>query len=166
MGDPILFLILAAIAIAASLGMITSRNAIYSALYLILTMVVLAVFFLLLNAPFLAMVQIVVYAGAIMVLFLFVIMLLGAEKLGGDEPAPSKWLARILGVILVGLFAFVVLENQTLLNAASMEPIDASPQAVGLAFFQTYTFPFEVTSVLLLVAMIGVVVLQVRRRRD
>lgn len=98
MGNPILFLILGAIAILAALGMLLSRNAIHSALFLILNMATIAVFYLVLNAPFIAMVQVTVYAGAIMVLFLFVIMLLGAEQLmgareGGDgRPcSPSSW---------------------------------------------------------------------------
>ena len=81
----ILFIILALVAIAAALGMILSRNTVYSALFFILNFVTVAVFYLMLNAAFLAMAQITVYAGAIMVLFLFVIMLLGAESLPGKE---------------------------------------------------------------------------------
>ena len=79
--DLILFLILAVVAIGAALGMLISRNAVYSALFLILNFATVAVFYLLLGAPFIAMAQVTVYAGAIMVLFLFVIMLLGAEEL-------------------------------------------------------------------------------------
>ncbi|HQV95062.1 MAG TPA: NADH-quinone oxidoreductase subunit J, partial [Anaerolineales bacterium] len=83
--DLALFLLLALIAIASALGMLISRNTVYSALYLVLNFVTVAVFYLLLSAPFIAMVQITVYAGAIMVLFLFVIMLLGAEGLPKSE---------------------------------------------------------------------------------
>ncbi|MCB0036750.1 MAG: NADH-quinone oxidoreductase subunit J, partial [Anaerolineales bacterium] len=75
----VLFIVLAIVAIGAALGMLVSRNAVYSALFLILNFATMSVFYILLNAPFLAMVQVTVYAGAIMVLFLFVIMLLGAE---------------------------------------------------------------------------------------
>src|SRR6185503_11979677 len=86
--DLALFLFLALTAIAAALGMLLSRNAVYSALYLVLNFVTVAVFYLLLGAPFIAMVQITVYAGAIMVLFLFVIMLLGTESLPKLEVLP------------------------------------------------------------------------------
>ncbi|MDP1547877.1 MAG: NADH-quinone oxidoreductase subunit J, partial [Anaerolineales bacterium] len=79
--DLIVFLVLSLVAISAALGMLISRNAVYSALFLVLNFVTVAVFYLLLGAPFIAMAQITVYAGAIMVLFLFVIMLLGAESL-------------------------------------------------------------------------------------
>src|SRR5512134_289544 len=83
--DLILFLVLALIAIATAIGMLMSRNTIYSALFLVLNFITVAVFYLLLGAPFIAMAQITVYAGAIMVLFLFVIMLLGAESLPKAE---------------------------------------------------------------------------------
>ena len=86
--DLALFLLLALIAIASALGMLISRNTVYSALYLVLNFVTVAVFYLLLSAPFIAMVQITVYAGAIMVLFLFVIRLLGAEGLPKCEVRP------------------------------------------------------------------------------
>src|SRR5579872_5159011 len=90
----IVFLIVAAVAIFSSAFMLISRNAVHSALFLVTTMICLAFFYLILNAPFLAMVQITVYAGAIMVLFLFVIMLLGSEKLGSG-PAHFTWLAPL-----------------------------------------------------------------------
>ena len=87
---PIPFILLAVVAVAAALGMLLSRNAIHSALYLVLNFMTVAVFYLVLNAPFIAMVQITVYAGAIVVLFLFVIMLLGAERLRGSMPRSSS----------------------------------------------------------------------------
>jgi len=163
MGNPILFIILAVIAIGAAIGMVTNRNAIYSALFLVLTMTVLAVFYLTLNAPFLAMVQITVYAGAIMVLFLFVIMLLGAERLPGlsNWRSPQKISAGILALIML---ATLSLSLSSQLTRSTPAPIEAGPREVGMALFQSYVFPFEVTSILLLVAMIGVVVLQVKKR--
>jgi NADH-quinone oxidoreductase subunit J len=165
MGSPILFLILAAMAIGAGIGMIRSHNAIYSALYLILNMCVLAVFYLALNAPFLAMVQITVYAGAIMVLFLFVIMLLGAEQIGTESTPRDRIIPYSLGALMLVLLGYVATSGDSLISTAS-NAIDSSPEAVGLQMFQTYVFPFEVTSILLLVAVIGVVVLQVKRRRE
>src|SRR5262245_15186504 len=99
--DLALFLVLALIAIAAALGMLLSRNAVYSALYLVLNFITVAVFYLLLGAPFIAMAQITVYAGAIMVLFLFVIMLLGAENLPQSEVLPwQRPLAILLSMAL------------------------------------------------------------------
>ena len=99
--DLALFLVLALVAIATALGMLMSRNSVYSALFLVLNFVTVAVFYLLLGAPFIAMSQITVYAGAIMVLFLFVIMLLGAEALPKSEVLPwQKPLAIGLAVIL------------------------------------------------------------------
>src|SRR6266498_4591977 len=99
----VLFLILSLIAIVTALGMLFSRNAIYSALFLVLNFGTVAVFYLLLGAPFIAMAQVTVYAGAIMVLFLFVIMLLGADALPKAEVLPwQKPLAITLAVLLAG----------------------------------------------------------------
>src|SRR5215212_4560288 len=95
--DLIFFLLLALIAIATALGMLLSRNAVYSALFLVLNFVTVAVFYLLLGAPFIAMAQVTVYAGAIMVLFLFVIMLLGAESLPQKQVLP--WQKPLAGVL-------------------------------------------------------------------
>ena len=100
--DLILFLVLSLIAVASAFGMLLSRNAVYSALYLVLNFVTVAVFYLLLGAPFIAMAQITVYAGAIMVLFLFVIMLLGVDSLATSNALPwQKPLAGLLSVVLV-----------------------------------------------------------------
>src|SRR5690606_2257465 len=140
------------------IGMVLSQNAVHSALFLILNMATLAVFYILLNAPFIAMVQIAVYAGAIMVLFLFVIMLLGSEQLRGVSGG-GGWqlpLAVVLAAGLVISFGMAVFGGSSV--EGSVAPaIDAGPVAVGLRLFEAYVFPFEVTSILLLVAMIGVV---------
>ena len=113
--DLILFLILALVAIGTALGMLISRNAVYSALFLVLNFVTVAVFYLLLGAPFIAMSQITVYAGAIMVLFLFVIMLLGAESLPNAEVLPwQRPFAITLAVILVGEAAYLLITRATI----------------------------------------------------
>ena len=97
----VLFLVLALIAVATALGMLFSRNAIYSALFVVLNFATVAVFYLLLGAPFIAMAQVTVYAGAIMVLFLFVIMLLGAESLPQAQVLPwQRPLAIGMAVVL------------------------------------------------------------------
>ncbi len=157
-----LFIITGAVAVAAALGLLFARNAVYAALFLVLNMFALAVLYLMLGAPFIAMVQITVYAGAIMVLFLFVIMLLGAEQLKEDG-GPIAWqrpLALVLGVALlleVTYFVFAALGTGVRL----LPPPEGfgDPHAVGLTLFQQYLLPFEVTSVLLLVAMVGAIVL-------
>lgn len=162
MGSFLVFAILAVLAIGSAVGMVLSRNAIHSALFLIGTMAILAVFYVLLNAPFVAMVQVAVYAGAIMVLFLFVIMLLGAERLGGIG-AGSRWqigLALGLGVALLAILGIALFGGDA--AAGSQEAIDAGPAAFGLRLFEAYVLPFEITSILLLVAMIGVLVLRTR----
>src|SRR5512144_2137369 len=107
--DLAFFLILSLIAIATALGMLAGRHAIYSALFLVLNFVTVAVFYLLLGAPFIAMAQITVYAGAIMVLFLFVIMLLGAESLPRSEVIPwQRPLAITLAVLLFAEAAYLL----------------------------------------------------------
>lgn len=168
---PILFIILAAIAVAAALGMLLSRNAVYSALYLVLNFITIAVFFLVLNAPFIAMVQITVYAGAIVVLFLFVIMLLGAERLSGvaDIVPPGQQFHRmtaiILALALVGVFTALLLQG----NIGGTElaaSVDSSPRALGQLLFGSYVFPFEVTGVLLIAAIAGVVIFGHVRKRS
>jgi NADH-quinone oxidoreductase subunit J len=159
--DLILFFGLALVAVASALGMLLSKNAIYSALNLILNFVTVSIFYLTLNAPFIALTQITVYAGAIMVLFLFVIMLLGAERLPGETVLPwQRPVAIVLGVILfleAGYLLFVRLGSSSPPGTAGEG--FGSPTALGTELFSDYLLPFEVTSVLLLVAMVGAIVL-------
>jgi NADH-quinone oxidoreductase subunit J len=163
--DVIPFLILAAIAVAAAVAMVTSRNAVHAALFLVINFGAIATFYVVLNAPFLAMVQVAVYAGAIMVLFLFVIMLLGAERLGGESKL--NW-QRPLAVLLSG--ALLVESGYLVLVSLESQPdptialTDSSPQAIAEMLFDSYLLPFEVTSVLLLVALIGALTLTVRKK--
>ena len=162
--DWIPFLVLAAIAIVAALAMITSRNAVHAALFLVINLGTIAVFYLVLNAPFLAMVQVAVYAGAIMVLFLFVIMLLGAERTGGESKLHwQRPLALVLSVALLLEGAYVLLSQMESRGDLAEALTDSSPTAVGQLLFDRYLLPFEMTSVLLLVAMIGAIVLTLRK---
>ncbi len=160
---PIPFIFLAAVAVGAALGMLLSRNAVHSALYLVLNFMTVAVFYLALNAPFIALVQITVYAGAIVVLFLFVIMLLGADRLRGaaDDVRGGeryhRYTAVALALVLVGVIGYLLLQND-LGGVALSTTIDASPQALGMALLQGYVLPFQVTGVLLLAAIVGVVI--------
>jgi NADH-quinone oxidoreductase subunit J len=168
--DLIVFLVLSLVAISAALGMLFSRNAVYSALFLVLNFITVAVFYLLLGAPFIAMAQITVYAGAIMVLFLFVIMLLGAENLPPSTTLPwQKPLAILLSSILA-VEAIYILFSRAQMDAVITAP-DASLNSMeslremAMTLFSDYLLPFEVTSVLLLVAMVGAIVLTRQERR-
>src|SRR5512144_2058690 len=146
--DLAFFLILSLIAIATALGMLAGRHAIYSALFLVLNFVTVAVFYLLLGAPFIAMAQVTVYAGAIMVLFLFVIMLLGAENLPKAEVLPwQQPLAVLLAIALAVEATFIFFTRAR--PAGNIPPPAAAAntttqlQALGQALFQQYLLPFE-----------------------
>ena len=157
----ILFLVLALVAVGAALGLLFSRNAVYAALFLVLNFITVAVFYLLLNAPFLAMAQVTIYAGAIMVLFLFVIMLLGTKKL--KTSGENLWQRRLaigLGVVLLGelvVLFFVKGWRGTLIGDIGSN--FGSPESIGIELFNQYLLPFEITSILLLVGIIGAIVL-------
>ncbi|MDX1377242.1 MAG: NADH-quinone oxidoreductase subunit J [Anaerolineales bacterium] len=169
--DLILFLILALVAVATAMGMLISRNAVYSALFLVLNFITVAVFYLLLGAPFIAMAQITVYAGAIMVLFLFVIMLLGAESLPKREVLPwQKPLAIGLAIVLAAEATFLLVSKarpagDVLAPSAEANTMENIRQ-LGLSLFRDYLLPFEVTSILLLVAMVGAIVLTNRQKKE
>jgi NADH-quinone oxidoreductase subunit J len=164
----VLFLILSLAAIGSALGMLLSRNSVYAALFLVLNFATVAVFYILLNAPFIAMSQISVYAGAIMVLFLFVIMLLGARSLPTTGALPwQRPLAGLLALILAAEAGYVLFVRKVA-TATIPQPVETfgSPQAVGRALFNQYLLPFEITSVLLLVAMLGAIILTKSRKRE
>ncbi len=154
------FYIAALVAIVAALSVVLQRTPVYSALSLIVVLCSLAVMYLLLNAPFIAVLQVIIYAGAIMVLFVLVIMLLNA---GREEPSDRSQLAHWLGGPLLAIFLvellFVVWREFRAENRFPVSPVDASPRAIGSLLFQNYVLPFEVTSILILVAVLGAVVL-------
>ena len=168
--DLIFFLILSLISISTALGMLLSRNAVYSALFLVLNFITVAVFYLLLGAPFIAMAQVTVYAGAIMVLFLFVIMLLGAESLPQAQVLPwQKLLAGVLAVALAVEATFIFVTRARPIGDVAQPDVSVNTatnlRALGETLFTQYLLPFEVTSVLLLVAMIGAIVLVRKEKR-
>lgn len=157
----IVFIILAVIAVAAAVAMLLSSNTVYSALYLIMNFIAVGAIYLTLGAPFVALAQITVYAGAIMVLFLFVIMMLGAEKL--HEQEPLKWqrpLAIVLGLVLIAESVYALL-NRVSLSLVTNTPTEALADVknIGVLLYSKYALPFEITSIILLVAAIGAVVL-------
>ena len=168
--DLIFFLILSLISVSTALGMLLSRNAVYSAMFLVLNFITVAVFYLLLGAPFIAMAQITVYAGAIMVLFLFVIMLLGAESLPAGEVLPwQKPLAGFLAVALAAEATFIFLTRARPLGDVAQPDASVNTmtnlRALGETLFTQYLLPYEVTSILLLVAMLGAIVLVRKEKR-
>jgi NADH-quinone oxidoreductase subunit J len=166
--DLLLFFILALAAVATALGMLFSRSAVYSALFLVLNFGTVAIFYILLNAPFIAMSQVSVYAGAIMVLFLFVIMLLGTELLPPSKALPwQRPMAILLAVVLAGE-ALYLLFFRKVTSGDIPQPVQTfgSPQAVGQALFNKYLLPFEITSVLLLIAMVGAIVLTKKEKGE
>jgi NADH-quinone oxidoreductase subunit J len=169
--DVALFLVLALVAIATAIGMVLSRNAVYSALFLVLNFTTVAVFYLLLGAPFIAMAQITVYAGAIMVLFLFVIMLLGADALPKTEVLPwQQPLAIFLAILLAAEATFLLVTKarptgNVLQPEATVNTMDNLRQ-MGMVLFNQYLLPFEVTSILLLVAMVGAITLTKKEKGE
>jgi NADH-quinone oxidoreductase subunit J len=154
----LLFFFFAAVTVGAAINVLVQKHVLFSALSLILMLTAMSAIFVLLRADFLAVIQVIVYAGAIMVLFTFVIMLL---NLPHDEDGADRlrWL-KLVGIPL-GLF-FLLLIVSTLWK---LEPLQAaapafvgSPQAIGRSLFSDYLLPFEVTSILMLIALVGAVV--------
>lgn len=156
----ILFFVFASVAIAAAIMMVVHRNPIYCAIFLILTMFAVAGLYVLLGAPFIASVHVIVYAGAIMVLFLFVIMLLDLK--GESSQERSRGWPRLGGLILSGvLFIELALFLRSDLDQglSTGNAIVGDTKSIGRLLFNEYVFPFEIASVLLLSAIIGSVVL-------
>jgi NADH-quinone oxidoreductase subunit J len=159
------FWILAPISVASAILMVLQRNAVHSALFLILNFFTIAIFYLVLGSPFLFVVQIAVYAGAIMVLFLFVIMLLGVDR---EESLKERIKGqRVLAIVLVvGVLAEIVTAIRlgvgvSAKGAAGWDLVNkgGNPQALARVLFRAYFLPFEITSVLLIVAAVAAMVL-------
>jgi NADH-quinone oxidoreductase subunit J len=159
-----IFLILAAVTVAGALSLILQRHPIHSALSLIVVMVALAGLYLLQGAEFVAAVQIIVYAGAIMVLFIFVIMLLNA---GEEERTNVSRLARFvgvpLGVVFLAEVAYWVGRATSQLGSAPPETVSRD---LSTLLFREFVFPFELTSFLILIALLGALVLARREESD
>ena len=169
--DLVSFYIFGAIAVLASLGVIGSRNPMHSVMLLIVSFGALAGLYILLDAPFTAVTQIIIYAGAIMVLFLFVVMLLNAHT---EDDAPGPHLASASGMrFFVVLSLLMMAEIVWALSKLGITPFSTDPTTVsqissvtriGVGIFTTYAFAFEVTSILILVSMVGAVVIARRER--
>lgn len=183
--DSLFFGLASLLVIASALMVVLTRHPVYSALFLVLTFVGLSVFFLQLGAPFLAAVQVIVYAGAIMVLFVFVIMLLGEDKPMASEQSRGAQLPLgiIFGLLTVLMLGYLMTNPSQLkvpqgqppkvhtlvsTHATDVEKAAAyaefgSVRAIGNTLFTDYLFAFEATSIVLIVAMVGVIVLAKKR---
>jgi NADH-quinone oxidoreductase subunit J len=160
----IVFFVLAAMCVVGAVSLILQRHPIHSALSLIVVMVALAGLYLLMGAEFVAAVQIIVYGGAIMVLFVFVIMLLNA---GAEERTNFSKLAGLAGVplavVLMGFLAAAVAHSRDTVQAATQTGATAPSKALANLLFQDFVYPFELTSFLILVAILGAIVLAAPR---
>ncbi len=173
-GDTILFYVFGAVMVVASVLVVGQRSPIYSVLLLIASFAALAGLYVLLDAPFLAVIQIIIYAGAIMVLFLFVVMLLNApyEQTPADEQ--RHWIGRgprrtgaLLGVVILAelgwsVWRWSIWREPAAIGSASQIEAIGSVREIGRVLYSDYGFAFEVTSILILVAMVGAVVLAKR----
>jgi NADH-quinone oxidoreductase subunit J len=170
-GEVVTFFLLAPIAVIGALGMVLARNAVHSALWLVMTMLSLGVFYIVQAGPFIGMVQIIVYTGAIMMLFLFVLMLVGRDASDSviETLRGQKIVALVLGIGLAGLLGTGIHRATQDLPVAGLEAANSRGNVQGLAslLFTKYVFAFEVTSALLITAAVGAMILaHVERRKD
>lgn len=163
------FVVSAVIVVVGALGVVVARNPVHSALMLVMTLFGVAVLFVIQDAQFLAVVQVIVYAGAIVVLFLFVIMLLGVdrEEMMARDPLPAQRpLAVFLGLAALGLILYLASKASWATGSKSVAGPAGGPgsniEKLARSIFTTYLIPFEATSVLLVIAVVGAVVLSRR----
>jgi NADH-quinone oxidoreductase subunit J len=154
----VLFFFFAAMAVGAAINVLAQRHVLYSALSLIVMLTAVSALFVLLRADFLAVIQVIVYAGAIMVLFTFVIMLLNlpANEDGADRLRWLKFIGIPLGLFFLFLVVATLWDVEPVRSAAT--PMVGSPEAIGNSLFSEYLLPFEATSLLILIALVGAVV--------
>ena len=156
----ILFILLSLACVASVVAMIISRNQAHNALFLVVCFSSLGGIFGLLDAPFVAVVQIIVYAGAIMVLFLFTIMMINLEE--GLAPERKKRIfvfSSVLAAVLLAELAFVVWRGVSSSPSGAALPPGGSPKELGHLLFTKYLYPFEITSLLLIAALVGAMTL-------
>jgi NADH-quinone oxidoreductase subunit J len=172
----VVFVLASLMAITGAVGVVVRRNPVHAAMSLVLTLFGIAVLFVQQGAHFLAAVQVIVYAGAIVVLFLFVIMLLGvdqAEDLSIEPLTAQRPLAAVIGVAMVGLLTGAVLTSDNAvmksgagLSSPTLDSPDANVRELAGSIFGDHVFAFEVTSILLLVAVVGTVILARRLPKE
>ncbi len=156
-----LFFIFAAMAVGAAINVLVQKHVLYSALSLIVLLISMSGLFILLQADFLAVINVIVYAGAIMVLFVFVIMLLNLpeEEEGDNGPDRLRWL-KFVGIPMGLFLLFMIIATLSNVGADPQiaSQMTGSPEAIGRSLFTDYVLPFEVTSLLILIALMGAVV--------
>jgi len=165
---PFFFYLLSGLALLGGILVITRKNAVHSALALILTLLALAGLYLMLYAPFVAGVQIILYAGGIMVLFLFVIMLVSIEKSQREDQFNKQWIGGLVGAVALGaLFVRVFVRSKALHDLTGMPmaqlPEQSNTQEIAVYLYGNYMLAFEIASLLLLVAIIGAVIMAKKR---
>ncbi|RZS44461.1 NADH dehydrogenase subunit J [Herbihabitans rhizosphaerae] len=170
-GEAIAFWVLGPVALAGALGMIFARNAVHSALWLVLTMLSLGVMYMVQQAPFLGFVQIIVYTGAVMMLFLFVLMLVGRDSSDSvvEVLRGQRLWATVLGIGIAGLIVGAVSRSLTDVPVENLQQQNAGGANVnnlGKSIFTEYLFPFELTSALLITAAMGAMVLGYLNRHE
>ncbi|MCO6451189.1 MAG: NADH-quinone oxidoreductase subunit J [Caldilineales bacterium] len=156
----LLFAALALVALLGAVGVIASRNPVHSALFLLVNFATFAIFYFLLNAQFLGVVQVIVYAGAIVVLFLFVVMLIGGSV--SARQTRTRRIMSVAAIVLAALFLLAVvigIASNAPAQVAVGAPGSGSVQAIGAELYTVYITPFELASILLLAGMLGGVVL-------
>jgi len=159
-----LFFLLSIICVVSVLAMIISKNQAYSALYLVLAFACLGGLFGLLGAPFMAVVQIIIYAGAIMVLFIFAIMMINLRE--GISPEKKKWTIALSVLLAAVLFAELVLAAKGAVALMAGPEGSVSPKEIGQLLFTKYLYPFEITSILIIAALVGAIVLVKKREQE
>ncbi|MFY1618868.1 NADH-quinone oxidoreductase subunit J [Micromonospora sp. WMMD736] len=170
-GEQVTFWILAPLALIGAIGMVAARNAVHSALWLVLTMLCLGVFYVLQAGPFIGMVQIIVYTGAIMMLFLFVLMLVGRDSTDSliETLRGQRVAAIVLGLGFAGLVGGALYRALEGTTAVGLDEANAEGNVQGIArlLFTKYVFAFELTSALLITAAVGAMVLaHIERRKQ
>ena len=162
--EDVLFYVFAALTLLCGILVVAnpfSRSPVTSAMFLVLTIISMSGLFVLLHAFFLAAVQILVYAGAVMVLFLFVIMLLDLKE---EQRRKIKFFGLAAGLVSVGIIASIFVKSLASIKPNAAEPtLEGETYALGKLLFTQYTLPFEIVSVLLLVAMVGVILLSKKK---
>lgn len=166
--EQIFFYIFAVIAVASAIAVVTVRNPVHCAVYLIVCLLQVAAIFILLRSPFLAAVQVFIYVGAVMVLFLFAVMVLDIGKESFGEHMHSQTIpavAVVIGLLAVAGWLISTGRITAPLGTYTDEVLEKSTEVVGKALYTKYIFPFEVVSLLLLVALIGAIILVMKERR-
>jgi NADH-quinone oxidoreductase subunit J len=155
------FIVIGAISLAAAYGVVASRLPVHSALFLLTHFAMLAVLYITLDAQFLAATQVIIYAGGIVILILFVIMLIGSEQIEnqGDYRTWTPYVAMLLGIILVATLAYSMMTEYQVGAPTTAIPEGGAPPVIGIALFTQYILPFELAAILLLVALLGALLL-------